>query len=426
MCSQAFYSGLLLGFVLLLVILPETTYAQGHGPVHQLPWRCDTSSLLICPDCSSDINSCNRCELTPKSAASPGSNVCASCSVALRSWTFDDNDTHGFIKINGQKVFDSYVPQNAPLSVVRWRGIILAVLDVISCSISNVYDFDTFINAYDSNQMIAYINALSPGTVLLAITADEPSASLTPDAVATLVALGFQDAPNIGYRYKFAFLAVIGHPRATIYGYNDNMAGNLNVALTVEGTPSRTPAPTTVPPPTTTTPPPGSCTIDLLSWGSDDSDTHGYMKTNGITVVDTYVPKNNPTYTGKHWRGVIIATLDIYNCTLYNIRDFDTFAGTYASQELVSYINAVPDESYIVAITADEASNHLSPAIAPLQARGFTTVNYLGFRWKFVFVIKIGSPSDAAYEIKDNNNGNLYYTYTIPGESPYYGGGNDD
>ena len=62
--------------------------------------------------------------------------------------------------------------------------------------------------------MANYISQLSPSTVLIGVTADDASASLTTAATIALLAIGV-NVSSLGYRGKVAFVAYVGRPSAS-------------------------------------------------------------------------------------------------------------------------------------------------------------------------------------------------------------------
>ena len=88
------------------------------------------------------------------------------------------------------------------------------VLNPKTCFTSGRRQFDTNLCANHSEDLVAYLDALHVGAVVLGMTADEPTAQLGP-ALRTLQAYGVFVA-DVMYREKFAFILQKGFPEKTV------------------------------------------------------------------------------------------------------------------------------------------------------------------------------------------------------------------
>ena len=111
--------------------------------------------------------------------------------------------TNGYITINGNRVVSTSSP--------TYRGFTLVQLNVSSCLPTNTLTFDTSGSTNNSDNMATYINSLSLNTVLIGVTADEPTYSLTQNATSALLAIGV-NATGLQFRGKVTFMAQIGQP----------------------------------------------------------------------------------------------------------------------------------------------------------------------------------------------------------------------
>lgn len=75
--------------------------------------------------------------------------------------------------------------------------------------------FDTLVDPQGSAEMAAWIENLSPGTIVAGSIADEASFRLGQEATAALVALGIDESPAGLFRASHAFIGVKGAPRGT-------------------------------------------------------------------------------------------------------------------------------------------------------------------------------------------------------------------
>lgn len=88
------------------------------------------------------------------------------------------------------------------------------ILNPIACVVSNLTNFDTYISPVNANLLVAYLQSLGNGTILLGMTGDEPTNNLTP-ALSTLQSYGVSVA-DVPYRGKFTFILQKGSPGKTV------------------------------------------------------------------------------------------------------------------------------------------------------------------------------------------------------------------
>ena len=142
------------------------------------------------------------------------------------SWGFIDSVREsGFVAINGERVINT--------TSGTYLGFNLVELNVSSCSASNIRHFDTYSSTIISDNMATYINGLPLNTVLIGVTADEPTSSLSQNAKSALLAIGV-DVTGLQYRGKVSFVAQIGRPAISVSevdppgGYNSKITVNVN------------------------------------------------------------------------------------------------------------------------------------------------------------------------------------------------------
>ena len=94
----------------------------------------------------------------------------------------------------------------------RWpnnRGVTLLQVDPIHCTISQITTFDTNHMTNNAEAMDIYLNRISSGSVLVGVTGDEPTSSLTP-VCNTLRAMGV-DVYDVNKWGNFVFVIQKGH-----------------------------------------------------------------------------------------------------------------------------------------------------------------------------------------------------------------------
>ena len=96
----------------------------------------------------------------------------------------------------------------------RRRGVNVIVVDPPSCTVQASDTYDTFGSRYAAARLRNYLQGLSDGTVLVAVTADEASRYLR-SAIPTLRELG-ADVSDVGHRGAWVFVAEKGDPASTV------------------------------------------------------------------------------------------------------------------------------------------------------------------------------------------------------------------
>ena len=143
------------------------------------------------------------------------------------SWGYNDNMLFsGYITINGNKVISTTSSSS--------KGFNMAELNMSSCSASNLKNFNTGDDQSDSDAMATYINGLPSNTVLIGVTADEASKSLTQNVKSALLAIGV-NVSALTFRGKVAFAALIGQPSKSVSQVAPPGVYNLKINVNVNG-----------------------------------------------------------------------------------------------------------------------------------------------------------------------------------------------
>ena len=164
--------------------------------------------------------------------------LAGSCNVEIQSYGAEDrsDQNFGYIEVNGRRAF------NASWSGIHgsnYRGINTMILDPVACLAVDWHQWDVLGYASAAGDLVAYINYLRDGAILLAATADEASFNLQP-AVQTLTTAGVplsatSSYTEINYRGKYAFVLQKGYPEKTVMAMASRGADSLKIKVHLKG-----------------------------------------------------------------------------------------------------------------------------------------------------------------------------------------------
>jgi len=157
-----------------------------------------------------------------------------------------------------------------------------------------------------------------------------------------------------------------------------------------------------------------NCTVELASYGYDDSTKHGYVRTNGGSSEDTYAVGNFESY-----RGVTLFELDATTCTTKKGRQFDTYSSAYVSMQLVETLESIMTGTIIVGVAADSAehqSTHFRNSANVFFTSYYMSLSEVGFRDKFAFVMQKGYPQKTLFQGKPRYGESLRMTVALRGK----------
>jgi hypothetical protein len=189
-------------------------------PLKQLHNKLRSAAVINSVTC----HSCYFCSAAP-------------CSVDLRAWGYDDTVLDGYIRVNGQLKVNSTQPGPPNGPDLHTRGINTVLLNIATCTTSDLRNFDTYLRASDSDLLVNYLQSLPAGSVLLGVTFDEASIQLTPAAVQALTSIG-ANVTSLVFRGKFLFIAEIGCSSLTKFKIGQNGGDNLLLSADVPGSSS--------------------------------------------------------------------------------------------------------------------------------------------------------------------------------------------
>jgi len=115
-------------------------------------------------------------------------------------------------------------------------------------------------------------------------------------------------------------------------------------------------------------------------------DIGGYVKLNGTIVWRS-------SWCGGYasYRGTNTFLIDPFECSVQELRQFDTYASSSAATELSNYLQLVNHGVIIAGVSADEATQELSNAFPALQLLG-ANVSDVQNRGSFAFVAQKSFP----------------------------------
>jgi len=117
---------------------------------------------------------------------------------------------YAYVKMNGVAVWQASWRGEYPVN----RGSNMITVDRSACTLQEWRNFDSLGDRGAGADLRDYLQGLSNGTILVGVSADEPSTNLY-QAREPLSALG-ANVTDVGYRGAWAFVAEIGDPSKTV------------------------------------------------------------------------------------------------------------------------------------------------------------------------------------------------------------------
>jgi len=115
----------------------------------------------------------------------------------------------GYVKLNEAVVWQG----SWCGSFSNHRGVNVLLVDPSNCLVLESHRFDTYASGARATELSSYLRSLNYGSVVVAVTADEPTQRLT-NALSTLREIGVELA-DVRYRGSFAFIIQKGYPTKT-------------------------------------------------------------------------------------------------------------------------------------------------------------------------------------------------------------------
>ena len=119
-----------------------------------------------------------------------------------------ETPTAGHVKLNGAVVWQGSFCGNLP----NPRGINILEINPITCSVEERRHYNTHEVTKASDQVRGYLQRMNARTVIVGVTADEPTRKLTWRATSVLYDQFGLHIGDVGYRGSFAFIAQKVHP----------------------------------------------------------------------------------------------------------------------------------------------------------------------------------------------------------------------
>ena len=155
--------------------------------------------------------------------------VAAKCSIEMQAYSYVSAYPVGFVKMNKVTVWQSSFNGLTP----NRRGVSILVIDPSSCSVLESRTFDTYSCCRNENQLKDYLRKVSDGSVILGISADEPTRFLNR-AFLVLRQLGV-DVSDLKSKAAFAFVAQKGSPSKTMLRKKNNLLNSLRLSFSIAG-----------------------------------------------------------------------------------------------------------------------------------------------------------------------------------------------
>ena len=139
-----------------------------------------------------------------------------------------------FIDVNGERVLKSSSGGGgAAAGQPDLRGLNTMIVDPETCRAVGTRQFDTFASNDAASTLVAYLETMRQGAVLVGITAGYPMYKIAP-ALTTLAAFGLP-LKDLQLRGKFAFILQKGFPEKTIVQRTNVTGGALELRIAVGG-----------------------------------------------------------------------------------------------------------------------------------------------------------------------------------------------
>ena len=143
-----------------------------------------------------------------------GDVTAAYCEIDMAAYgaTSDYVVNYGYVKINGELVWHA---AHGAASIPASRGVIVIKVNPYRCSsVEAPRMYDTNFVPQNATALSNYLQQLDSGTIIVAVTADEPTWSIAA-ALSALSEIG-ADVSDVQYRGTFAFVAQKGFPTKTV------------------------------------------------------------------------------------------------------------------------------------------------------------------------------------------------------------------
>jgi len=125
-----------------------------------------------------------------------------------------------------------------------------------------------------------------------------------------------------------------------------------------------------------------------MAYGANNDGTtrNGYVKLNATPVWQA-------SWSGRfpNLRGVNVILVDPFECSVREVRRFDTFGNAHGASWLRSYLMKVNRGTITVGVSADEPTRYLVSALPTLREMGANVANVRS-KGAFAFVAQKGFP----------------------------------
>jgi len=136
----------------------------------------------------------------------------------------------------------------------------------------------------------------------------------------------------------------------------------------------------------------GVCTVDALAYSAYGSIDDCTPKVGHVTLNGELVWRGSWCETFDNLRGVNVLLIDPFRCSVQETRSFDTHLSSSSARRMRDYLRQLDDGSVIVAVSADEATNHLGIVETVFQRHYGVRVHDVRYRGSFAFIAQKGYP----------------------------------
>jgi len=137
------------------------------------------------------------------------------------------------------------------------------------------------------------------------------------------------------------------------------------------------------------------CNIDIVAYsgyvGPCSGSNDGHVDINGRRVWEAGWCSLKPNL-----RGINTMILDPIDCSVSDLRRFDTWWNISGTHDFISYFDYFHTGALLIGVTGDEPTRYLEPALPRLRAAG-VRVEDVQFRGSFAFVTQIGHPENTQF-----------------------------
>jgi len=156
--------------------------------------------------------------------------IAANCPIEAQAYGWvSAGNLVGFVKLNNVPVWKSALR----LTARNLRGVNILLVEPFNCSILESRNFDTGGSTAAAMQLSTYLRQVSQGDLIVGVTAEEPTRSLS-SALPALRQLGV-DVSDVHRQGSFVFVAQKGFPSKTELRKSGSSTSLTRLSVTIPG-----------------------------------------------------------------------------------------------------------------------------------------------------------------------------------------------